>query len=146
MTALGRRISLSDPHTGAWSYAYDSNGNLVKQTDPNGDTIQYSYDALNRPMQKTPSRGAKTVYAYDAVSNGKGKLSDMTRGDVTDGIGGYDALGRVMKRMRIYNAFQKSFETNYAYDDSGKVSRAYLPDRTQCEGEENWTDCRESPA
>lgn len=95
--------------------------------DPNGDTIQYGYDTLNRPMQKTPSKGAKTDYTYDTTSNGKGKLSSMARGDVADSIRGYDALGRVMKRVRTRNAFHKNFETSYTYDFSGKVAKLTYP-------------------
>ena len=100
---------------------------LERVVDPNGDTIQYSYDALNRSIQKTPSKGAKRDYTYDAAPKGKGRLSGTTRGDVADRIIGYDAMGRVTKRVRGYSASQKSFETGYAYYLSGKVSELAYP-------------------
>ena len=33
---LGRKLSLSDPDTGYWTYGYDADGNLTAQTDARG--------------------------------------------------------------------------------------------------------------
>jgi YD repeat-containing protein len=63
---LGRKISMTDPDMGSWTYSYDANSNLINQTDARGQGISFSYDELNRFLTKTYTTSDPTVtYAYD---------------------------------------------------------------------------------
>ncbi len=67
--ALGRKIQLTDPDMGTWSYGYNAASNLLTQTDAKGQTVQFTYDALNRVATKSYpgtvllplARGSKTT-------------------------------------------------------------------------------------
>lgn len=66
----GRKISLSDPSAGNYTYEYDILGQLTKETTPNGET-NYTYDAFGKVTNKTITGNETnlvTNYGYDANS------------------------------------------------------------------------------
>lgn len=99
---LGRKIAMSDPDLGAWSYAYDNAGNLTRQTDAKNQTTCFYYDSLNRLKGKNyrgdpncpptdPGTYAVT-YTYDTGTNGKGRRTGMSNA-VASTMWTYDLQG-----------------------------------------------------
>jgi YD repeat-containing protein len=106
---IGRKTAMTDPDMGAWSYQYDSNGNLISQTDSKGQMITFSYDELNRLLTKTYSiSDPQVTYAYDSLSipNGRGRLASVTNTNVTTVFNEYDAMGRARKDQE-YNLWKQ---------------------------------------
>lgn len=47
-----RRIGLSDPSQGNSLWAYDTEGNVIKETDADGNVITHEYDAHQREIKR----------------------------------------------------------------------------------------------
>src|SRR5205085_1688513 len=81
---------------GATTYAYDNNGNLVRETGASGVT-NYSYDGLDRLVSAAAPSGT-TQLAYDAVGNRVRKTDGSgTINYLVDGSGFGDRLARVLR-------------------------------------------------
>src|SRR5205807_9765673 len=117
--SFSRLLTASNPESGAISYFYDADGNLLQkvmpapnQTGAATHTISYCYDALNRVTGRAyswqncqngqlPQGTAAVSYSYDdiQVPNGIGHLTK-----VTDQAGSasysYDILGRMASEKR----------------------------------------------
>ena len=128
---LGRKKTLTDPHTGSWSYGYDPDGRLISQRDPTGQLIRYRYDALGRIIRKSTDTETLAAYRYDTASNGKGRLGEASRGQVTDRIEGYDPMGRPTGSTRTFTNLGKSYTTRTSYDIAGRVAEMTYPDNTK---------------
>jgi RHS repeat-associated protein len=96
---LGRRRSVQDPDTGATSFDWDANGNLVEQTS-GAETVTFAYDALDRPLEKRGRseqglESAKVLWRWDTAPNGIGLLA-LRSDDAVHSVraDGYDLLGR----------------------------------------------------
>src|SRR5205807_766864 len=50
--SLGRKLRMTDPDMGTWTYSYDPLGNLASQTDAKNQTTTFAYDAIGRLMRK----------------------------------------------------------------------------------------------
>jgi RHS repeat-associated protein len=98
---LSRKMSMSDPDRGHWTYQWDGLSRLLSQTDARGAVITQEYDAIGRvTLRKTTaaSNGATTV----------------------DAIWTYDQDGRVGLLNRVDGTSQgttSDFVRTYAYDD-----------------------------
>jgi len=99
----GRKLSMSDPDMGNWTYGYDALGNLTHQTDARGQRICLYYDALNRLIGKHYPADNNCLanptydvsYGYDAIGvNGIGRRTSMTSGTITNAWT-YDTRGRM---------------------------------------------------
>lgn len=98
----GRRVAMSDPDMGSWSYEYDANGNLTTTTSPTA-TVVSAYDVLDRPVWRRqgsssgPLLAAWTYDYTDASASYKGLLRSATSyadGDAyTKTIDQYSARG-----------------------------------------------------
>ncbi|NJM84664.1 MAG: RHS repeat protein, partial [Tabrizicola sp.] len=86
--ALGRRISLTDPDTGVWTWVYDRNGNVTFQDGPRTtDTLTYEYDLLNRLKTLTRnSSGTFKTFSYDSATNGLGRFWKEWEGNEAFGV------------------------------------------------------------
>ncbi len=85
--SLSQLTHATNPESGAISYAYDADGNVISRTAPEAnqtsggtatDITTMTYDALNRLTAKSYSQSLNTVsFAYDAttVSNGIGRMT-----------------------------------------------------------------------
>jgi len=116
---FGRKISLSDPDMGNWSYTnYDVFGNLGTQTDARTCVTTVTYDDLNRPTGKTysgPGACATTssvTYTYDStIANNQG-IGHRT--GMSDGSGSttwfYNRLGQLTNQTKSIDG------TNYPFD------------------------------
>ncbi len=99
----GRRISASDPDTGATAYTYDVRGNQTSVTTAGEPgAIHTSFDDLNRPLQRSwQNEGAPTevlaTWTYDTATRGKGLPATATSktqlGDFTSRTLTYDVVG-----------------------------------------------------
>jgi RHS repeat-associated protein len=89
----GRKISMNDPDMGAWSYAYDVLGEVVRQTDAKGQLTTTVYDVLGRVTSRSEADLVST-WTYDNCSMGIGKLCAESAGNYFSRSVGYDPLGR----------------------------------------------------
>ena len=58
---LGRKISMSDPDKGDWSYQYNAFGELIEQTNANLQKVENRYDLLGRLVTRTNYTKDNTV-------------------------------------------------------------------------------------
>ena len=130
---LGRLTSEATPETGAKSYGYDANGNVVSSTNA-PETIAYSYDALNRMTSKS-APGINYVYSYDAVSglqvyNTIGRLVAESNMVNADEVYSYDAMGRLNWEASWMptSPNNTSIITRATYDLAGDLTSITYPD------------------
>lgn len=120
---LGRKLDMSDPDMGNWSYVYDANGNLRGQNDNDNQTLCFSYDSLNRMTAKVhigetpvstliktkydqcgPATEVRASYSY----NGDGLLDTVSWPGVEGGSDqerfNYDTYGRLTAHIRTLNS------------------------------------------
>ena len=105
-------------------YAYDVNGNLIKDQNKNIESI--TYNVLNQPVTITVTKKGTITYQYDALGNRLRKtvvdiLVSPSRTIVTDYIGGLiyrqDTLQYILhEEGRIRPVYQANATTQYTYD------------------------------
>src|SRR5207302_8456492 len=150
--SFSRLLTASNPESGAISYFYDADGNLLQkvmpapnQTGTATHTISYCYDALNRVTGRAyswqncqngqfPQGTAAVTYRYDEGTNGKGHLTSLSdqAGSATYT---YDILGWMVTEGRTIAGVTKTMSYTYNLDSSvatmtypgGDVIR-YTPD------------------
>jgi YD repeat-containing protein len=121
--SLGRRLRVSDPDHGTWSYRYDNMGHEIQHTDAMGVQTLLSYDHLGRMIAKNVG-GEHVGWTFDeprtAIINGQ-STTFLNMGRLTtisDSAGSetynYDALGRQIDVTRTIDnvayRFQKGFD------------------------------------
>jgi RHS repeat-associated protein len=148
---LSRLSTAANPESGAMSYAYDSNGNMLSRTQPlvnastGTQTLRYCYDALNRKTAEytgsqvtTCPSGIATanllsLYTYDTTSlgtppnNAIGHLTDEV--EYTSGSSvwerspyQYDTMGRLLdERQCTFGSCTTPYTFTYGYDYAGNV-------------------------
>ncbi|MBC7260588.1 MAG: RHS repeat protein, partial [Chloroflexi bacterium] len=128
--ALGRKIAMSDPDMGSWSYGYDNAGNLITQTNALAQTITFTYDRLNRLSRKSypAGLGVTVTYSYDDATGGNLGKGYRTRMD--DGSGNtswvYDARGRVVTETKVITG-GGTFISRWSYDAMDRVQTMRYP-------------------
>ncbi len=137
--ALGRRMSLTDPDSGTWRFAYDRNGNLVYRDDPaTGQHLEFRYDALNRLSSKTQhaadaqGQGAATVledHLYDTAIQGRGRLARVVDQSGETIFDAYDRLGNVTRETRriTFGGVTRTYNTANTYDERGRLVSTTVP-------------------
>ncbi|MGH9891034.1 MAG: hypothetical protein ACREA0_03425, partial [bacterium] len=139
--SLSQLTQATNPESGAITYTYDNDGNLLTKTAPKPNqtnpnlkvTTTYTYDALHRLLTKSYNDGATppASYFYDqtaynglAISNGIGRRTGMA-----DTAGqeawSYDVMGRVLTSRRTTNGVTKDF--SYTYNLDGSVATLTYP-------------------
>jgi RHS repeat-associated protein len=132
----GRKISMTDPDMGVWSYRYNVFGELIFQRDAKSQETTLGYDVLGRMTSRTEAEGT-TTWEYDTSPRGahfwQGKLHRVTSPPGNTGIFSasvideqlYDALGRPRTtRRRIDN---KWYATTQEYDAYSRPSIVHYP-------------------
>jgi RHS repeat-associated protein len=133
--SLSRLLAASNPESGAISYNYDPDGNMVRKISPAPNqqstatqTISYCYDPLYRLTGKAysaqtctngqlPAGTAAVTYGYDAGTNGIGHLTSLTD-QAGSGSYNYDALGRISSEQRTIAGITKALSYTYNLDNS----------------------------
>jgi RHS repeat-associated protein len=78
--ALGRKVTMTDPDKGTWTYTWNGLGELVTQTDAKGQRTCMAYDLLGRLVTR--------VDGYmGTISGGPGQASQSTNGCANPGAG-----------------------------------------------------------
>src|SRR5205807_1355222 len=142
--SLSRLLTAANPESGAISYFYDANGNLLQkvsltpnQTGTANHTISYCYDALNRVNGKAyswqncqngilPLGTAVVSYTYDQGANGIRHLTSLTD-QAGSASYSYDILGRVSSERRTMAGVTKSM--GYTYNLDGSVATITYPSK-----------------
>jgi RHS repeat-associated protein len=124
---LGRKVSLTDPSMGTWTYGYDAGGLLTRQTDAKGQTLTFEHDAQGRVRFKRYPDGARIEWVYDdpIVAYSRGRLTRVL--DLaTATTFRYDALGRVTQTQRLLDGV--IYTLTRAHDALGRVTTETFPD------------------
>jgi RHS repeat-associated protein len=132
-----------DENNGTADYAYDANGNMIK--DENKFISSIVYNHLNLPTQINFATGDKIEYLYNAI--GQKKSKKVTQADtetVTDYLDGYQYTNEVlnffphaegyvnMSYCRRCDEQGSKFEFNYVYnytDHLGNIRVSYSVDK-----------------
>jgi RHS repeat-associated protein len=150
--SFSRLLTATNPESGAISYFYDTNGNLLQkvlpapnQTGAATHTISYCYDALNRVTGKAyswqncqngqlPQGTAVVSYTYDQGTNGIGHLTNLTD-QAGSASYSYDILGRMVSEQRTIAGVTKNMSYTYNLDGSAATVKypsgatiTYTPD------------------
>jgi RHS repeat-associated protein len=113
--SLGRKVSMSDPDSGTWTYRYDSAGNLFYQDDPKlGQHIQLCWDGLGR-ITKKYYLTQDTPQPVDCAT-----MTDCHAGNESLVCHEYDAAGSRGLPRRV---FDRSGETLFTHDSRGRLQR-----------------------
>jgi RHS repeat-associated protein len=151
--SLSRLTNATNPESGATSYSYDPNSNLITKTSPKPNqtgtatvTATYSYEALNRLTQKSFNDGLTPTakYGYDGLALTGCATTPPALADINpvgastamcDGAGAeswsHDPMGRVLTDARNTNGVTKNTVYTYLpYVDGSLNTLAYPSGRT----------------
>jgi RHS repeat-associated protein len=137
--SLSRLLTANNPESGAISWMYDNDSNVLTKTDARGITINYSpsdspIDALHRVRKKTYSNGDPAVsYYYDqtsynglVITEGIGQRTGMSDSTGT-AAWTFDTEGRALAEQKMVNiagltstAITKTISYTYNLDGSIK--------------------------
>ncbi len=133
----GRKLTMSDPDMGDWSYTYDALGNLKTQTDSQSCVLTLGYDNLNRLTSKVSSGTCGTPvdvsYWYDEGANGKGHRTSMSDGSGSFGeparssTWSYDERGRRTSETKAISG-GGTFTTEWVYNSADLPTSLTYPD------------------
>ena len=134
---LGRRVAAQDLHDpadttyfGTWTYTYDDAGNLTEKVDSKSQTIDYTYDDINRPLTEnyTGNAGTEVTYVYDSGTDGKGHLTSMATGVITQ-TNTWNANNGLKSESKVINS--TTYLTSYTYNRQGNQLIITNPDSSE---------------
>ena len=117
----GDVTAVSDPDGHAWSFAYDSAGDLTGITDPTANTTTMAYNVLGERTSLVSGLGNTTTFAYDT-------LGDLTK--VTDPSGHATSYAYDPDRNRTSISDPSGHVTSYTYDAANELVKVSRPDGT----------------
>lgn len=129
--SLGRPTRQTNGDTGTTSWFYNQAGRLYQTTNGTGNLVTFLYDDLSRVVSRTSTRNGTTTltstYAYDqaGATNGKGRLTTLTRPDSTETFG-YGPYGQVTSETLALAGSRYAFQNSY--DPQGRIADATFPD------------------
>jgi RHS repeat-associated protein len=125
---LGRKLSVSDPDLGNWTFGYSAAGDLTSRRDNASRTTIFRYDEVHRLYRTEYPSGQVVTRSYDDPTKpySVGRLSSLLdpSGSTTFE---YDALGREKARTYSING-APSYLTSQDFDGAGRLSRVGYPD------------------
>jgi RHS repeat-associated protein len=131
----GRKLSMTDPDMGFWTYAYDALGNLTRQKDARGQRICLYYDSLSRLTGKhyrsddscPASPTLNVTYVYDQGTNGKGQRTSMTDSSGSTSWG-YNLRGGMNLESKTITGAGSPFVTSWTYNSADLPITMTYPD------------------
>ena len=127
----GNLVESVSPDTGTTRFVYDAAGNLVQKIEdatPTGAkrTTSYGYDGLGRLGTIDLPTDPDWVFSYDtdAAKNQKGRLAEVSNGEVTTQLE-YTRRGDVAAERTIVDGL--SYAVQYLYDPAGNREWIVLP-------------------
>ncbi|WP_175484878.1 PKD domain-containing protein [Jannaschia pohangensis] len=120
--AEGLQVAEVDQQGNRREFAYGLNGRLETVTDQVGGVTSFAYDALGRMASITDDAGRITTFEYDDQVDIPTMLG-LTEPDGATVAFEYDDRGRLVSTTN-----QNGNETRYAFDATGRLSGATLPD------------------
>jgi RHS repeat-associated protein len=140
--SFSRLLTAKNPESGAITYGYDNDGELLQKTSPAPNqtssatqTVSFCYDELHRATgkgygaQSCPLATPVVTYAYDSGANGKGHLTSLADQAGTATYT-YDILGRLTGETRTLtgaNGAAISKNISYTYNLDGSVKTLTYP-------------------
>ena len=121
---LGQVVSQTSPDSGAASFTYDANGNLLTATDARGKVSTMAYDVSDRPTSIAYPTGTPTTMEYDGgaapYAGAKGELTKVTDESGSQTYA-YDSAGRLISKTQVTlgNPTNKTFTVSYTWGDTG---------------------------
>ncbi|MCO5245534.1 MAG: hypothetical protein M9927_17235 [Anaerolineae bacterium] len=134
---LGRKMAMTDPDMGSWSYGYDAVGNLTSQRDGRNQWLYFEYDALNRLVAKRQDSANGTLlaeYQFDATGQ-KGLLS-RSKAYTAEGVVEinnvtYDVRGRLTQQNWIVPGTDGgTFRLDHSYNAADQPATLRYPGGT----------------
>lgn len=126
---LGRKVQLSDPDLGTWSYQINALGELRRQTDAKGQIQRLRYDGLGRVVQRL-SGDQDARWVFDTAVNGIGKLAEAyTLSEATKDyqrLQEYDSIGRSLRtteRLDIDYVVETTYQAGTGRIDTQQYRR-----------------------
>lgn len=146
----GRKKSMQDPAMGAWSYEYNSFGELEQQTDAKGQVIRMEYDRLGRMVRRDDnylgSPGWDWIWSYGTLgdSNEIGKLKSVTGPDGFNQSHDYNdklqlsstTLTQTIDPGGLMNRVE-TLTSNFVYDGYGRIVETVYPENFRVQNEYN---------
>ena len=125
---LGNLTKQVSPDTGTTASTFDAAGNVLTRTDARGVIATYIIDDLNRATSVVHSRTGTPnethTFTYDTVTNGKGRLAQVTD---TSGVTTwtYTAQGRVANKTQVVGTVTRT--VGYRYNGAGQLTSITTP-------------------
>ena len=130
--ARERRIAVSDPDLGAWTYTYNAFGDQVLEVDAKNQSTTSYFDKLGR-MTERDEGDLISKFSFDTAVHGIGKLAQASTPGYCQ-TPTYDSLSRLSTTTTNIGGTtacsggnEANFATSTAYDDSGRVSTLTYP-------------------
>jgi RHS repeat-associated protein len=112
-SAVGQKLTATDPRGNVTRYAYDAKGGLASVTDALGHVTNItSYDGNGRPLTILDPNGVTTSLTYDA----RGRLTSRTTGTLKT-IYAYDKVGNLVKVT-----LPDAASLTYSYDSAHRLT------------------------
>jgi RHS repeat-associated protein len=129
----GYRTSLTDANTGAWTFTFDTLGNLTRSVDAKAQDTRYTYDLLNRPTQRVDLYGTTSAvtntWNWDTL-NGTGQLESRSRPGFTETYtyrAADSKLQSVATAINISMVHSGNYTRTFGYDTQGRLSTMSYP-------------------
>jgi RHS repeat-associated protein len=136
--STGDVASIYDPKGGIQRCEYNDNHMMTKSTDQNGHDTSFTYGTggahANDLTAKTDACGHTIQYEYGAEGYGKPTrvvdIQNSTPPKQRTTEYTYDAHGNVTKERKFLDNFGNAYiDTDYVYDDAGRVLQKTDPER-----------------
>lgn len=119
----GRKVKLTDPSAGDYTYQYDAYGNTINETTPLGST-EYTYDQYGRVVTKINKNksGAALITStntYDPENHQLARIDVVSDGEATTYTYSYDSYDRLT--FKSEETPYAKFNQAYTYDGFGRV-------------------------
>jgi len=125
---LNRKIAMSDPDMGNWTYEYDDLGRLITTTDAKGQKSRNEYDAAGRLILKTYDGGTAPAVSYmygtSPEQNNNGRLIGVNDGSGSESYY-YNERGELIEIIKFIDGVK--YVSSFSYDALGRVDTIVYP-------------------